>query len=288
VDAFVRWHAARHQVRITTFARGAAQSLRTIARALQLPQAEALARYCRTLPDPEPMHDKQYQMPSLAELDSVGNQLMRLAQQPYSVRRDTPYPGLQHALRYQRGLILKLLVRVPLRSQNIRGLRQPTNLYQDAHGRWYLHFRGGELKIERRKGRLNNFHNPWPEDILRELEIFLQTYRPQIPHADHSSHLFLTRYGNAYGRDELRLVLHYSVLQCIGKPFYPHWVRTIYATEMRDHGTPVETVAYMLNDTPETVHRAYYETRVNEHYPKAQAATQQLLKQTQLILSPTE
>jgi hypothetical protein len=53
--------------------------------------------------------------------------------------------------------------------------------------------------------------------------------------------------------------------------------RHIYATHMRDEGAEVETVAYMLNNTPQVVYENYYRTREDYHYTKAQDAIQRIM-----------
>jgi hypothetical protein len=78
--------------------------------------------------------------------------------------------------------------------------------------------------------------------------------------------------------DELHDALNGACLQYLGKQFYPHWIRTIYTTVMLERGVPIETVAAALNDTPRTIHQAYYETRAHEHYGKAQTALQEILQ----------
>ena len=66
--------------------------------------------------------------------------------------------GIIHALQHQHALMLRLLVRIPLRSRNLREIQLDNNLYHDQHGHWHLHFRGEELKVGTRNGRTNEYH----------------------------------------------------------------------------------------------------------------------------------
>jgi len=279
LDTFVRWHAAYHGRRITELGAHIARRVLAIARLQELPQTEALKRYCRQLPQPEPIQD-QRQLPTLAELDATGDQLLAHGRQPLRPwwHRTTSYPRMHHALKFERGLILKLMVRIPLRSRNIRELSRPKHLYQDQTNTWQLAFNSEDLKIARRHGKPNTFTPPWPPDLVHQLEEWLTIYRPLLPNHQTLPHVFLNRYGRPYQQSDLCKTIQYTVMLGTGKRFHPHDIRTIYVTEMAEHGVPVETVAYMLNDDPRTVHSKYLRLRGQNHYPKAQAMIQEILQ----------
>ena len=96
------------------------------------------------------------------------------------------HPGVLRVTKFQKGVILKLLVRVPLRQRNVREMRLGENLYQDQAGHWHLHFSGSELKIGERQGQINTYHvdlTDYCPDLLPVLNEFLQVYRPQLPGA---------------------------------------------------------------------------------------------------------
>ena len=105
---------------------------------------------------------------------------MKLATEPNGARRAT---------HFQRGLMLKLLVRIPLRQRNVRELRLGQNLYQDQAGRWHLHFRGAELKVGIRGGQVHVYHVDLTEycgELIPVLEEFRTVHRPRLPGAQAS------------------------------------------------------------------------------------------------------
>jgi hypothetical protein len=192
---------------------------------------------------------------------------------------------LVRAIVFQQALILRLLVRIPLRARNICELRREQNLYQED-GRWTLDFQGEELKVSRRRGRVNHFHAPFPEDLLPQLQEFLTIRRPLLRNAATAPWLFLTRAGNPYNPRVLWQELSIKVLQRTGKRFYPHLIRTIWATEyLTEHPGDIRGAAYWLNDTPETVFKRYHELGDVEHHQKGQAFNRLLAPQT-LTLNP--
>jgi site-specific recombinase XerD len=121
-----------------------------------------------------------------------------------------------------------------------------------------------------------NLSRLFPE-ITSHLEEYLYSFRPIIPNADVSNFVFLTRYGNQYIDSTLVQVLQYYLRIHTGKRFYPHLVRTIYATEMLEYGLNIDTVAYMLNDNPATVLKRYHELFGEYHAEKASRVLQSIL-----------
>lgn len=148
------------------------------------------------------------------------------------------------------------------------------------NGIWLLRFRGEELKVSERGGQTNQWRGPWPLDLVKDLEEYLTDYRPNLPGADKTRYLFLSKSGRPYTRHTLRANLNIAVMKCTGKRFYTHWARHIYATHMRDEGVAVETVAHMLNNTPQVVYANYYRTREAYHYAQAESAIQRILART--------
>ena len=158
LDRFIRWHSQRNQVHISTRACMVAQTLKILAAQLKHPSLPSLKDYFHDLPTPEPMHNKQDHWITLRELETIGLSLLQDAQKPVISQQkkdaltDPTYlerknrPGLFRALQHQHALMLRLLVRIPLRSRNLREIHLDKNLYQDQHDCWHLHFRGSELK----------------------------------------------------------------------------------------------------------------------------------------------
>jgi hypothetical protein len=59
------------------------------------------------------------------------------------------------------------------------------------------------------------------------------------------------------------------VLRRTNKRFYPHLIRTLWATAFIAHTGDFTTTAYMLNDTVQTVLRRYQEILEKDHQQKA-------------------
>ena len=286
VEAFVGWHSERAGVRMTTHAHNTAKLLRTVAVTLKLPHSLALMEYCRELPQPTPLHDKRHHWITRTTLEQIALDLLAEAHRPLTRGMDRHHPGLVRAILFQQALILHLLVRIPLRVRNICELRRERNLYQEA-GRWWLDFSGEELKVSRRRGRPNQLHVPFPEDLVPQLQEFLTTRRPLLRQAATSPYLFLTRAGNPYNPRALWQELRVRVLQRTGKRFYPHLIRTIWATEyLTEHPGDIRGAAYWLNDTPETVFKRYEELGDVEHHQKGHCFNRLLAPQTLTLSSP--
>jgi hypothetical protein len=278
VRRFVEWHCQRFQVRMTAHAYRLVQKLRAIANVQHLAHAEALHQFLGKLPPEEKLHQKQEHWVSRAQLEQVALRLRAEGLRAHAVTTTIghrhgaiTHPGLARSLCFQRALILRLLVRVPLRQQNVRDLKRESNLYRDGADRWQVRFSGHELKVAWRNGQVNTFSFPWPEDLIADLDDFLTKHRPRFPHHDERSEVFLTRFGNPFNRATLRNEIHGAVLNATGKRFYPHLIRTIWATEAILEGETIDTVAFWLNDRIETVWRDYHELLSREHLRRGQA-----------------
>jgi hypothetical protein len=278
VTAFVRWHAARNQRGLTRYAVAVVVSLTTMANLLQHPAHPALKALRRTLKDPSPVHIKRHHMVSLATLETVADACLADGRAPLpQIKASTQHPGAQRAVRFQMGLILKLLVRVPLRQRNVREMRLGQNLGKDAQtGHWQLEFRGDELKVGHRGAQVNRYHvdlSDYCPAWIPLLEEFLQVHRPKLPHAAASPFVFLTRSGRPYTSDTMREELGHTVALRTGQRFYPHLIRTIWATEYLT-STPAPdfvTAAIMLGDLVRTVMEAYFDIVNRDHHAKAKA-----------------
>jgi hypothetical protein len=279
LQRFIQWHVKRINVsRITTSGIHAVRIVIALAKHDDRPELPALKALGKKLPIPVPMHDKQRPEHSLSlqEIEQVGLTLLEEARQPVLNTR-SHWPGAKRATRYEKGLILRLLVRIPLRQRNIRELRLGRNLYQDHHGVWQLQFQGEELKVGERSGSINTFRLPFPPDLIEHLQEFLHDYRPLLPHAAESQHLFLNWQGRPYTASSLHQMLFIQIYARTGKRFYPHLIRTIWTDAFLLKTHDISTAAYMLNDTPTTVLKRYHELRGNDHIQKAYQFTQSLL-----------
>ena len=276
IERYVRWQSQRLQKHFTRAAHDVIVFLYTLAVHFQHPSVFLLKAYKQDLPTPEPLHEKQHHALSLRELEAVANSVLQDARKPVATHSTQvahgAIKGLRRAIQYQYGLILHLLVRIPLRSRNWRELQRPRNLYKDASGHWHLHFRGRELKIATRNGKTNEYHvdlTDYCPEILPILEEFLTVYQPRLPHADTSPYLFLTIKGQPYNRTTFRSALFGIVLRRTNKHFYPHLIRTIWATEYISKTHDFTTAAYMLGDTVYVVQKSYQEIIEKDHQQKA-------------------
>jgi hypothetical protein len=265
---YVRWHGARmgHPGSISIQGQLVVRQVAAMAAVLAHPASEALATFRRTLPEADAMHKKRvHHWVPLATLEAVAEAWLAEGRLPVVRQRHLRHPGVQRAVRFQRGVILKLLVRVPLRQRNIREMRLGHNLYQDHGGHWQVHFAGDELKIGRRGCRggslINQYHIDLTEyfpDLLPVLGEFLQVHRPRLPNAATSPFCFLTYQGGPYTIHSLGKELSTGVAMRTGQRFYPHLIRSIWATEYLEvHPGDYRTAALMLGDTIATVQQTY-------------------------------
>jgi hypothetical protein len=272
---FVRWHAARHQLPITTLGRQVVKMVAAMANVLKHPHARELAAWLKALPTPDPMHTKRAHWVSLSQLEAVAETCLAEGRAPLvqAGSRDE-HPGGRRASQFQRGVILKLLVRVPLRQRNVRELRLEKNLYQDRHGDWQLSLSGSELKVGTRGGRLNTYAVNLSQDtegFIPVLEEFLRDYRPRLPGAQASASCFLTRFGRPFTQHTLWQELSEIVALHTGQRFYPHLIRTIWATEYLTATGDFTTAATMLGDNVQTVMKTYYDVVHKDQHAKAKA-----------------
>ena len=108
-------------------------------------------------------------------------------------------------------------------------------------------------------------------DLIPALEEFLREYRPRLPKAASSPFLFLTQGGRPYTIYSLRLELKSAVDRRTGQRFYPHLIRTIWATEYLEKTQDFTTAAVLLGDTLAVVMRTYYDVVNKNHHAKAKA-----------------
>jgi len=288
VREFLRWHNARLQratSSISVHGRSVVIMLAAIAVVLERPERRTLADFRNGLPAVKELHKKEHHAVPLATLDAVADACLAEGRAPYQTTTRIGTPGLYRACAFQKGLMLKLLVRVPLRQRNIREMRLGQNLYEDEAGHWQLHFEGDELKIGDRKGRgANVFHVDLTEycpEWLPLLHEFRRDFRPRFPQAATQPTLFVTIRGNPFTQRSLQGELGSTVLRQTGKRFYVHLIRSIWATEYLSNtheSDAFATCAEMLGDTIQTVTRTYYQPVREVHHAKAKAFLTTALK----------
>jgi hypothetical protein len=222
---------------------------------------------------PTPLHVKRNHMVSLSELEEVADACLAEGRAPLVPAGKTPrFPGKQRAGRFQRGVILKLLVRVPLRQRNIREMQLDRHLYKDDNRHWHLEFAGDDLKIGHRGSQINKYElnlSTYRPEFIPILEEWLTVHRPKLPGAATSPFVFLTQLGKPHIQKTLHLDLSEAVAMRTGKRFFPHIVRTMWATEFLRETQDFQTAATMLGDQLKTVIDAYYHVVHKEQIPKA-------------------
>jgi integrase len=269
---FVRWHGERlGRDDNTRHGVWTVRAAAAIANVLELEQSrrQPLVAYAGGLKPPDPLRNKQrYHWATLAEIEAAANSLIAAGRLPFVTNRRIVHAGAQRAVRFQLGLIMKLLVRVPLRQRNIRELCYPKHLWQDAStDEWTLRLTGKELKVATRKGQPNVFEvrlsrlypkdGPTPDDFISTLEEFIKDYRPLIPNAQTSPYLFLTVRGNPFSVSTLGVEISMAMERRTGARVTPHMIRDIAATTLLKKGHSYDTVAALLGNTVATVIKHY-------------------------------
>jgi hypothetical protein len=274
VMEFVGWHGARVGRRVSVHGRQVVMMLAAMANVLEHPHARKLADFRNTLKPPAPLHIKREHWVSLATLEAVAEACFAEGRVPPTTSVSARNRGVRRATRFQVGLMLKLLVRVPLRQRNLREMQLRRHLYQDQAGHWQLSFSGDDLKIGTRQGRVNTYHvdlTDYCPDFLPVLEEFLTVHRPRLPGTTPTGLLFMTQYGTPYTVHGLRNELTDAVAMRTGQRFYPHLIRTIWATEFLEKTQDFTTAATMLGDTLAVVMMTYYDIVHKDQHAKAKA-----------------
>ena len=93
-------------------------------------------------------------------------------------------------------LIIRLLVRLPMRQRCIREMRLDHNLQQLPDGNWEVHFKGIELKIASRKTTgINEYRHPVPTELTGLINEWLTFWRPLRLPEKGSDLVFLNQEG---------------------------------------------------------------------------------------------
>jgi len=198
------------------------------------------------------MHDHRYPGISGRELETIALGLREDGRRPL-----TPGDGrseIERAATVRTALILRLLVRIPLRPRQLRDLQLGRSLYRDSPSHWQLRFTAAAQRGSQRGGRLNTFALPFPEALVPDLEAYVERDRPRFPAAAASPYLFLTTRGRLLTPAQLGRELRRAVFVRTGQDFSLRRFRTTWAAEYL-HQCPgdVPSAAYWLNETVETV-----------------------------------
>jgi hypothetical protein len=175
-----------------------------IAQREERPEYSTLRKLKRKMAKPAKLFDKKRprHTVSLSELDQVGLSLMAEGRQPLNHGHRWS-SGVQRAVRFQTGLMIRLLVRCPRRSREIREMDLDGRLYHDEAGTWQLYYRSDQLKIAEHDRAPNEFRMSWPSDLVADLEEYLQIFRPRLPNSATSPIVFLGARGHPLTIDML-------------------------------------------------------------------------------------
>jgi integrase len=188
----------------------------------------------------------------------------------------------QLALQAAVSLMIRLLVRRPFRQRNLREMQwNPVNselgrnLYKVA-GKWRLRFKGEQLKVSQRKGKVNFVEYSFPEKLNKELDRYINIWRPELidpktnkhyspevdkelPKMTNQEYFFLNSEGSPFSAMSVTNHISNVTYQYADVAVNPHMLRTIWTTEyLKEKGMKGAAIAaYMLNDKIETVLRDY-------------------------------
>lgn len=289
LDSFLTWHSWRvhpatdaaipekRPSRPSRTGRDVAGTLEYLAKSTGRPEAPELYAFRRKLPVSKPLHDKKaaYHQFEFAELEQVALGLMAEARQ-MTLNPQHRYPGAKQAIHFQTGLILALAWRNPMRARNWCEAILGTNLTQ-RQGQWRWHFHGGELKIKQRGGDVNVFEPDVSPDVVPYLEEYLAHFRPHLPNSAHDRHVFPNQFGRPLTHGDLLTRLKVHTYRYTGKRLFTHLLRSLFMTHHLTNGVDINTIAYAMNDTPETVLANYNELMADKHRPLIHDANQRAL-----------
>jgi hypothetical protein len=224
--------------------------------------ANGIKRMMESLPPAQAVRQKDRHWLSLETLESVGRSI-----HPLNPRRLMKCPWIRKDLhRYKRArtawyvefsLMMRLLIRVPMRQRCLREMQLERNLFRDHSGTWQIRFLGAELKIDRVGGTLNRYEFAFPADLVGALEEWLNVWRPKLA-TPGESHVFLSMPGRPFvnhahiGEAFCRLTHRFT-----GVPVNPHNIRDIWATEYLNATGDVAGCARRLGNTIQMVMLRY-------------------------------
>jgi hypothetical protein len=281
VQNFVAWWVNTRRGRVTRTITGILARLHTIALYwLKQPErASALRLILNSLDHAVgPVFDKEASLVSLQVLEQAGlalypfheAQLHRHNANRYLYRHlkdPAQYPlrgqwitqsWSKTGSRLMASLLIRLLVRVPMRQRNLREMQLHRNLRRLSDGSWEIYFRGDELKVGARKGSgINEYRQPFPRELETVLDEWLTHFRPRRLRDRDSSLLFVTKDGRPYRDTTMTTLFFTNVYRLTGLRTTIHMVRDSWAFEYLDATGDVAGCADKLGDTVETVLKHY-------------------------------
>jgi integrase len=227
--------------------------------------ADTLTRLMNTLPPIETVIDKSTRWLTLAQLEEVGLSLYPLNARRLQEYRTLRYPSYARAhskrwtaLYVEMSLMIRLLIRLPMRQRCIREMRLGRNLYQDHAGTWQIRFVGTELKVATRRGQTNRYEFPFPRDLISLLEEWLREWRPKVARPEETL-VFVNSRGRAFTQlTHVSCMFSRTTYRFTGVGITPHIIRDVWATEyLEAHPGDVGGAARRLGNTEQMVLRHY-------------------------------
>jgi hypothetical protein len=238
------------------------------------PRALAVKKVQAQLPHPQVVHEKRQRWLSLAQLESAalsryplnGRRLQdskraawiaRRLQRKRSIPICDSYSGKRTAVHVSYSLMLRLLVRIPLRQRNMREMQLHRNLQRLPDGHWQLTFQGDELKIGWRNGRRHEITYAFPPDLEGLLDEWLTVWRPLLVADSQWPFVFVNIAGKPHNLDSFADAILRTTWKFTGIAVNPHTIRDIWATEYIKSTRDIAGAAYMLGNTVQIVLKHY-------------------------------
>ncbi len=249
-----------------------------------------LRNFNATLGMPVKVQHKDKRWLSLLQLEKVGRSIYPLnarrvselsEQSRWYLKRGLSNSGTPqrtfriYAFRVLQSLLIRLLVRIPLRQRNLRELRwaprsleEGQNLYR-KDGVWHLRFQGSELKIAEVRGEVHSLGYQFPNDLVSLLEEWFNKWRPMLIAAqksedngkerlsDGQEFVFLNSWGRPLTLGQVTHAFEMATFKFNGVSVNPHTIRSIWATEYIMETQNYIDAAYMLGDDVTTVLKNY-------------------------------
>jgi integrase len=299
VHEFIQWWVEERRRKLTPGLRNMVVNLEVIARhwLKDLTVAEALKALLKgDLAVADAVRDKHARWLSLAQIDAVGQTVYPLNPtrlhdfwEARTIQRHladpTRYPLPAKSCNLTRyaywvgvSLILRFLVRRPLRQRNVREMTLQRNLYQDHEGVWRIRFSGQELKVDRRDGGVNRYECPFPQDLVPLLEEYLTVWRPRLANAG-EEHVFLNSKGHPFSANRLTGVVAVTTMRFARVGITSHIIRDVFATEyLKQHPGGAAGVAKRLGNTVPVIYKHYAHLLDQEADTRADAFLQGALR----------
>jgi hypothetical protein len=261
---------------------------------------KGIKEFTDALPAAVRVVDKRARWISLKELDAIGVACdpAGFAKRDLCVRRVRDFARLFRdfeqgifpegggfrdiALQAVKSLMLRLIVRIPLRQRNLRIMEW--NPIRPELGRhlykcddlWRIRFSGKDLKISHKDGKENLVNFEFPPDLSADLDRYMKWWRPilvdsttnlhcaperagEMPKIVDQEYFFINAWGRPFTSERIRDQISNLTYKYVGVAMSPHIIRSVWSTEfLEEKGMDgVATCAYMVNDTIETILRTY-------------------------------